>query len=686
MDNNEDQVETIEGPTEQERRRASANKAGQFAGRAAADYLTGGKYEQVRSAPIIGKIAQNEERKLGKVGEAADKLSHGKFGKDAQKLDDSGMIDKAGQALGALGGGNNNSQSPRNNNHNNAKNTNTPSNNNKPHSNNNRKNLTNQIGSNQEEENDTGTGEAAKDSVKPLVIDTVKDVTLKMPLQVKIAIGGILFIILLFAFFLIFVTILIDGDDSSMGMGSYSGLNGYEYYSGACKKVKYGSYLMGIDEYTARVIKKEVPGFPEGSLKAIAVAARTFVIANGEKVGDDEEECYYEADNVAQAYFDGDISQVEDSYTKASEETKGLILLHNGSLAGHYDASCVYTSEQAEQEDNSKNYSDSYYYIKYGSLDAGGINFQSIEKDKIQTLKSSVPSNSLETYINKAEAGTACPNNHGYGMSQNGSAYLEVIEGYDWKQIIDYYLNNEAEIKSIYRGLSYSGNYPIDPDDELYKDLSFFVDDISFQELLSKKGTDINEFNEKLKSSIESAGVGTRAGTVTAAMTLIGSVAEMGYKFNYQWGGKYNSLGARSDWGMQADPNWMEDICQSYVKLYGKHDHCVNDYKWNSFDCSGFANWALKNGMQNASIETIRTGTSGESLNSDYAVCKPGGMLISKGHIVVVVAIDEDSKRYIIAESTGSDFQTGYGGVKLSYKSFGDSAYVCNNLNDLYGD
>lgn len=526
-----------------------------------------------------------------------------------------------------------------------------------------------------------------KNAPKMLAVDKLKDVKIRIPLAIKIKLLFIGLIFFAFIFLIVLVAVIL-GDEQNRGIAGQelAGLSGYEYYAGACKQVQYGSYLMGIDEYVARVIKREVPGFPENALKTIAVAARTFVIANGEQVGSDEEDCYYQADNVQQVYFDGDISAVEDIYINASEATKGLILVHNGTLAGHYDASCVYTASEAEAEDSSGNYSDDYYYIKYGSLDIGGTNFQEIDKTKIAELNDKVHSNSLQTFIDKSAREGACAGNHGYGMSQNGAAYLEVIEGYDWKQIINYYFNDDVKIMSIYKGLSYSGNYPIDPNDQLYQGLQFFIDGTSFADFLSSKGTDITSFNEYLKSSIEAAGVGTREGTVTAAMTLIGSLAEMGIKFNYQWGGKYYNLGARSDWGVPADPDWMESICSSYVKLYGNHDHCVNDYKWNAFDCSGFVNWALRNGMQNASLETIRTGTGGETLQAQYPICKPGGVLISSGHIVLVVATDDASKRYIIAESTGSNFNTGWGGLKLSYYSYNQSGYICNNLDDLYGD
>ena len=74
------------------------------------------------------------------------------------------------------------------------------------------------------------------------------------------------------------------------------------------------------------------------------------------------------------------------------------------------------------------------------------------------------------------------------------------------------------------------------------------------------------------------------------------------------------------------------------------------------------------------------------SLNPNKAVCKVGGVLQSSGHIVLVVEHDDANKQYIVAESTGSRINTGYGGVKLSYYPYGKEGYWCSNLDDIYGD
>lgn len=91
--------------TQEEQEQASAEKAGELAGRAIADYATGGEYEKLRSAPIVGDAAKKAEEKVGKAVGKADKATGGKLGKAAKKLDDVGALDAVDQGMGMLGGG-----------------------------------------------------------------------------------------------------------------------------------------------------------------------------------------------------------------------------------------------------------------------------------------------------------------------------------------------------------------------------------------------------------------------------------------------------------------------------------------------------------------------------------------------------------------------------------------------------
>jgi len=193
-------------------------------------------------------------------------------------------------------------------------------------------------------------------------------------------------------------------------------------------------------------------------------------------------------------------------------------------------------------------------------------------------------------------------------------------------------------------------NYPVNPDDSLYEN-----------------GSSISELNDKILTGVRAAGVGSREATVYAAMTLIGTVAEYGYKIPYYWGGTYQQMGV--------NPKWGANVGASATSRGGK------TYYYGGMDCSGFFNWAVSQGMQKTAVwydDKPRIELTGKST----AVCKIGDALSCPGHIALIVGIDEANKRYIIAEENS--------GLSLSSipfngsRYYGDEQYFCESLSDKY--
>ena len=516
----------------------------------------------------------------------------------------------------------------------------------------------------------------------------ISDVKIRIPLPIKMLATIVIFVPLLIL--MLFVTVFGDfGEGSSSGIG----LSGYDYYAGACDKVKVNNNLISIEEYVAGVLNVEVPGFTEPeTLKTMSIAARSFTLSRYRKVGEDDD-CYYEINDTTDSSQGYTSKEASEAIQNAVKATRGLIITVDGVPKGNYDASCVYTAEQARAASKDQNFEDGYYYIRFGEWNIGEVHYQKIEKEKAKSI------GTLGSYVSKAESGGACSGNHGGGISQNGLAYLETYENYDLNKMVDYYYNGKAKIVSIYKGFSgtgngYSGDYPIEPNNELYSNNKFLIN-TTISNVLSNNGSSLEKFNENLKSEIEKAGVGTREASVAAAVTLIGSLAEQGFKLNYQWGGKYEYLGINADWGKSADTSACNT---SYVANGYVADVCTTNYRWSSFDCSGFVTWAILNGMQGRNSPggvTINQknifNSKATSLKSNEAVCKIGGVLQSSGHIVLVVGHDDVKKQYIVAESTGSRLETGHGGVVLSYYPYGNTDlsrgyYWCSNLDDIYGD
>lgn len=206
-------------------------------------------------------------------------------------------------------------------------------------------------------------------------------------------------------------------------------------------------------------------------------------------------------------------------------------------------------------------------------------------------------------------------------------------------------------------------NYPISPSDSLYSNLKD-LEGKSIADLLNENGSSVSELNEKIKNAVTANGVGTREATVAAAMTLIGTLADYGYKLPYYWGGKHQALGINKDWG---------------TKTNGSESPGKNIYYYNSFDCTGFFNWAVSQGMQKVGVwydDKPRIELKGKS----SAVCKIGDAISIKTHITLIVGVN--SNNYVVAESNGLD------GVVISNMPFNGyregNQYYCESLSDKY--
>lgn len=188
-------------------------------------------------------------------------------------------------------------------------------------------------------------------------------------------------------------------------------------------------------------------------------------------------------------------------------------------------------------------------------------------------------------------------------------------------------------------------------------------------EFLSSKGTSLEAFNNLIASNVEENGYGTRAGVVTAAVTLI---AELGNNYNvkvpYFWGGGHADGvvdGALGYWGSTQ--------CHTYAN--------GQSYNYCGLDCSGFVPWAIKNG--GFSITPLVTGgfqslPGAERVSlTNSAVLQPGDLLESSSHVILIVGVDENN--YICAEAAGNET-----GVLFSTHPFNASGYWGVNMEGFY--
>ena len=101
-------------------------------------------------------------------------------------------------------------------------------------------------------------------------------------------------------------------------------------------------------------------------------------------------------------------------------------------------------------------------------------------------------------------------------------------------------------------------------------------------EMAEAAGTSVMTMNEAVAADIAQAGVYTREGAVTSAVSAISHMAELGYTIPYQGAGKYQE---KDDWGF--NPEWGAKL-----KRPTKDGNGV--YWYTGMQCVGSIVWALK--------------------------------------------------------------------------------------------
>lgn len=176
---------------------------------------------------------------------------------------------------------------------------------------------------------------------------------------------------------------------------------------------------MDLEDYVARVVTKE-NGWYEGdnieNMKAQAIASRTYAL-------NATNNCSTSIKNSATQQTLAD--QASDMALKATEETKGLVLLEDGKVfSSEYDALAIASSD------------DTNYYLKQSNL--------------------AIPKTWLDSKLKKTDYEWYAKHNHGRGMSQWGSRYLQTI-GKNYEDILGTFYTM-AEISKM-GGLITGGNY-----------------------------------------------------------------------------------------------------------------------------------------------------------------------------------------------------------------------------------
>ena len=557
----------------------SAEKAAHTAGKAAATYFGGSTGAKVYDALSKTQIGKNLEKNLGKNIKKNKLLK-----KAANKLDDSGALDKANDALDIAS----KSKSPKK----------TPT-----------------SKKTQSTPPSTGTSSEAmsnkNETSGKVVVNLVKIAGALLPFVI-ILLPIVCFVVLVSTFISLFI--VLDSNKSSSALGGY--------YSVRCPEVtvifvdkqngytETGSKTYSLEEYVAGVIAGEVAYLGNYEVdKVYAIAARSYFLTH------DDGNCTIEASDRKQAFRELTENQNDQMALQAAEETAGQVLLKNNEVYGsQYDAfACI-------AEDSN------YYTISQGNQ--------------------KIPKEWVESRINKerhpnwfiCNGKENLSNHHGNGMSQFGALYLASEKGYTYDEIISFYLGDEVKISSNGLMTSVAGL-------EIKNTTNSQLLTAPISNILSTNGATIKDMDDFIYRNVTEAGKGTREAVVTAAVSQINYLYD-NYKVRapYYWGGNYQRYGMPSNLGAKTVTSCSSTSCYYNV----------------GFDCSGFVSWAIKNGGYNLNrLTTVEFDSkfSSNSCNIKDSNCigQPGDLINSrKCHVQMIVAVDESSGKYMVAESTGS--------------------------------
>lgn len=449
------------------------------------------------------------------------------------------------------------------------------------------------------------------------------NLTIKMPLPVKVALtAGLIGIPL----FLLMVFVVIFASDDSSGGLAFGG-----YYELPCNEITVidvdalgnptESKTYDLEDYVAGVVYAEIGEFDNLEVyKTYAVAARTYV----SKVASNE--CTIENSTRAQTFKD--ITNLNTNTSKmiyeAVEATKGQVVLSDDGnlLITEYDAFCFiektadyYTLAQQGQQIPVE-------WANNNINNRGYLNCQCEQPDK----------NIKECYNTNGEW---LDGGHGRGMSQYGALYLAEEQEYTYDKILKFYYGDEIIVSSQYMtsiaGLSIKNTTDA-------KAL-----DTRLDEFLNSNGSSIENMNTFIHDSVISVGAGTREGVVVAAVSLINYLYDnFNTKLPYYWGGAYQHIGVSPSFGSYSP---------STPSRSGKI------YYYQSFDCSGFVSWSIKNGGYNFNRTTsfyfdVNYSDDSCDIESSSCVGQPGDLINSPNdHVELIVAVDLENEKYVIAHS-----------------------------------
>lgn len=389
---------------------------------------------------------------------------------------------------------------------------------------------------------------------------------------------------------------------------------------------------MSVDEYVAGVVQHEFGGAPDETLKAQAIAARSYGIAGSTKNGNGNCSVGRPSEGF-QTYSDNP----SDRAIQAANDTSGMVMVtENGSVARtEYSSNSLpnaynsYGDTITMSERNLKiprSWFSANKTCSDSALNSYNINNGRVEKDAY----------GREVY--------GC--GHGRGMGQIAAKYLDNEKGYTYEQILEFFYGADSEYKWSLASSSGSSRSCKPTNNGTLQPLKNYKTNHDGLKVLSHtlSESERESLDDYLNEQINAAGYGTGAGVAAAGQSLVYWLEQKGLYLQYFWGG---GQGAGDNTVVGASSNWGSTSYGADPKGHGKYF---------GMDCSGFVSWAVRTACapNSGSRQAADWMPFGPEISLNKA--KPGDVIANKDHVMLVVKNNGDGTVYVAEESNDLGF------------------------------
>ena len=422
-----------------------------------------------------------------------------------------------------------------------------------------------------------------------------------------------------------------------------------------CNSISVKGYgTMSVDDYVAGVVQNEFGGAPDETLKAQAIAARSYGLAGATKSGNGN--CSIGDTSEGFQTFNPNPS---DRVKEAVKATSGMVLVDgSGNIA------------RSEYSSNSLPAA----YDSYGDTITMSERDLKIPRSWFSQYKTCSDAK-LNTATSKKDAfgRVVYGCGHGRGMGQIAAKYLDTEKKYTYDKIIDFFYGKDSVYKWSLASSGGVSNTCSGGNGALPELTSYNVKHNGLN-VLSRtlNNSEISDLNSYIDNQIKKAGYGTGAGVAAAGQSLVYWLEQKGFYLQYYWGGGHGDGDGNGSFTF-ANPNWGSSA-------FGP-DHSPRSGRshgsYLGMDCSGFVSWSTRTACQ-AGFGDVSGAWLSRGNHISLKDAQPGDVLDGgEGTHVQLVIKNNGDGSVVIAEESGSN-----GG--LVFNLISSTSYTVVSMNDWY--